>query len=355
MNIEKYGFHYEMMGVHAFENTIGIPARITAVHRELFECISEKGECKARLKTSEYRDDEEAIPTTGDFVMLDFQAQGESRIIKTLPRRTYFSRRDPSASGYGEQMIAANFDYVFIMQSFDRDFNLRRLERYLTLSWQSGALPVIVLTKADLLEDNAMQLNAVKKLAVGVDVFAISSATGDGLDLLSKYLKPEKTIVFLGSSGVGKSTLVNTLAGEKIMATKEVREDDHRGRHSTTHRQLIMLQNGVMIIDTPGMRELGMWDVSEGLGQTFADVESYLGNCRFRDCTHGNEPGCAVKTAIRNGALSPERWESYLQLGTEARYTNDKMGYLKDKAKGQKEITLKLKAWKKSDCQHPIA
>ncbi|MDR2901232.1 MAG: ribosome small subunit-dependent GTPase A [Treponema sp.] len=349
MNIEKYGFHYEMMGVHAFENTIGIPARITAVHRELFECISEKGECKARLKASEYRDDEEAIPTTGDFVLLDWQEQGESRILKTLQRKTFFSRRDPSSSGNGEQIVAANFDYVFIMQSLNHNFNFRRLERYLTLAWQSDAVPVIILTKADLQEDNSPQLSAVKNLAVGVDVFAISSITGDGIHSLSKYLLSGKTIVFLGSSGVGKSTLVNTLAGEKIMATREIRDDDSRGRHATTHRQLIMLPNGVMIIDTPGMRELGMWDVSEGLGQSFSDVEAYLGTCKFNNCTHQNEPGCAIKIALCNGELSSERWESYLKLKNEARYTDDKTEYLRDKEKWQKEITRKIKDWQKSD------
>jgi ribosome biogenesis GTPase len=346
MTLEKYGFFYETMN----DNDVGIPARITAVHRKLFECITEKGECKAHLKTSEFRDAEESIPTTGDFVLLDWQEQCESRILKTLPRKTFFSRRDPSFAGYKEQILAANFDYVFIMQSLDRDFNIRRLERYLTLAWQSGAIPVIILTKADLQEDNSVQLSAVKNLAVGVDVFAISSFSGNGLHSLSKYLKSGKTIVFLGSSGVGKSTLVNTLASTKIMATKEVREDDSRGRHTTTHRQLIILQNGVMIIDTPGLRELGMWDVSEGLGQSFADVEAYLGKCRFSDCSHRNEPGCAVKIAIRNGELSPERWESYLQLGVEARYTDDKMEYLKDKAKWFKEIALKVKEWQKYDC-----
>jgi ribosome biogenesis GTPase len=248
-------------------------------------------------------------------------------------------------------LIAANFDYVFIMQSLDRDFNLRWMERYLTLAWQSGAIPVIILTKADLQDDNSIKRNAVENLAVGVDVYALSSVTGDGLDALSKYMKRGKTIVFLGSSGVGKSTLVNTLAGEKIMATKKVREDDHRSRHATTHRQLVMLKNGVMIIDTPGLRELGMWNVSEGLGQSFADVEAHFGNCRFRDCTHRNEPGCAIKIAIRNGELSPERWESYVQLGVEARYTDDKMGYLRDKAKWYKQISIMVKEWQKHDYQ----
>lgn len=345
MNIEKYG--YQPTNIH--RNIPGTPARITAVHREHFEFACEAGNGIAYLKASEYRAGNELFPTTGDFVMLDWQNNGPSRIVKTLPRKTYFSRLDPSSSGHAEQAVAANFDYVFIMQSLDRDFNLRRLERYLTLAWQSGATPAVILTKADTVDNFSMQLHAVQNLAIGVDVFAVSVTDGIGLVQLSDYLRPGKTIVFLGSSGVGKSSLVNTLAGSQVMATKDTRKKDGRGRHATTHRQLIMLPNGGMVIDTPGMRELGMWDVTEGLGQSFADVEQYFDHCKFSDCSHRSEPGCAIKGAIRSGKLSAQRWESYLHLGTEARFTDDKAEYLRGKAKWFKEIALMKKKGVETD------
>ena len=315
----------------------GIPARITAVHKERYALVCEYGATYGRLKTKEYFGGSEVFPTTGDFVLMHYLPNSDSQIIKTLPRRTFFSRRDPTP-GRGEQAVAANFDYVFLMQSLNQDFNTKRLERYLTLAWQSGAVPVVVLTKADLVETCEPYIRIVEQLAVGVSIHAVSSKTGVGLDSLSGYMMPGKTIVFLGSSGVGKSSLLNALAGEEIMDVNGIREDDGRGRHTTTHRQLIMLKNGAMIIDTPGMRELGMWDVSSGLGEAFADVEQYLGMCKFRDCKHESEPGCAIREAIANGALSQKRWESYIRLKTEANYSDDKAAFLRQKQQRNKNI-----------------
>lgn len=335
MTIQNYGFSPLTIS----EPTDGTPARVTAVYRDRFEVVCDQGTGLAHLKAGAYRQGTELYPTTGDFVLLDWQQEGESRILKTLPRKTFFSRLDPSSVGHGEQAIAANFDYVFLLQSLGRDFNPRRLERYLTLAWQSGAVPVILLTKADTAADCSTQIRAAQKLAAGVGVFAVSARTGEGLDQLSDYLKPGKTIVFLGSSGVGKSTLVNALAGNQVMATGGVREQDGRGRHTTSHRQLVLLPSGVMIIDTPGMRELGMWDVSDGLGRSFSDVEQYFGQCKFRDCRHQSEPGCGVRGAITRGELSPERWESYQRLGTEARYADNKGEYLREKQAWHKEIS----------------
>ena len=311
MNIHDYGI------LPNTENLPGIPARVTAVHKERYEIVCAHGLTHARLKTKEYYVDTRDFPTTGDFVMINYIENGDSQILETLPRRTFFSRREPGPVPR-DQAVAANFDYVFIMQSLNLDFSPRRLERYLTLAWQSGATPVILLTKADLVEDYWDFLTAVERVAVGVDTHVISAHTGQGLPRLNAYLQPGKTLVFLGSSGVGKSSLVNALAGEEIMAVNAIREDDSRGRHTTTHRQLIRLKSGVMIIDTPGMRELGMWDVSEGLGNSFADVESYLGKCRFSDCRHEREPGCAIRAAIKAGELDPERWTSYQKLSEEA-------------------------------------
>ena len=311
MNINDYGT------VPNYGNLPGIPARVTAVHKERYEIVCEHGVTHARLKTKEYYVETQDFPTTGDFVMINYIENGDSQIIATLPRRTFFSRREPGPIPR-DQAVAANFDYVFIMQSLNLDFNPKRLERYLTLAWQSGATPVILLTKADLVEDYWEYLTQVERICAGVNVHVVSAHTGYGLQRLNSYLQPGKTVVFLGSSGVGKSSLVNALAGEEIMAVKAIREDDSKGRHTTTHRQLIRLQSGVMIIDTPGMRELGMWDVSDGIGDAFADVERFMGKCRFSDCRHESEPGCAIKAAIASGELDIHRWESYQKLKAEA-------------------------------------
>ena len=311
MNVTDYG------NVPNTENYPGIPARVTAVYKERYEIVCDHGLTYAKLKTKEYYGGSELFPTTGDFVMIHYIPNGDSQIIATLPRSTFFSRREPGPIPR-DQAVAANFDYVFIMQSLNQDFNPKRLERYLTLAWQSGATPVILLTKADLVEDYWDYLSQVERVAAGVNAHVVSAQTGYGLERLNAYLQPGKTVVFLGSSGVGKSSLVNALAGETIMTVGGIREDDSKGRHTTTHRQLIRLSSGVMIIDTPGMRELGMWDVSEGLADAFGDVERFLGKCRFSDCSHTSEPGCAIKAAMESGELDVERWESYRKLKDEA-------------------------------------
>ena len=338
MNLKDYGFMPDMMT----ENERGIPARIVAVHKERYALICEYGETYARLKTKEYYGGYEEFPTVGDFVMMDFVPSGDSRIFATLPRKTFFSRRDPTP-GRGEQAVAANFDYVFIMQSLNQDFNERRLERYLTLAWQSGAVPVIVLTKADLTEEYEPYIRIAERIASDVCVHVVSSRNGFGLEELRAYLKPGNTIALLGSSGIGKSSLVNALAEEELMRVNGIREDDSKGRHTTTHRQLIMLKSGAMIIDTPGMRELGMWDVSEGLGEAFADVEQYIGRCKFSDCRHLSEPGCAIKEAIAAGELSKARWDSYCKLKREAKYSDDKDARMREKQKRNKGFVKKYR------------
>ena len=330
-----------------YEGMAGIPARVTSVHKERYGIVSEHGETFARLKTREYYLDGQAFPTTGDYVMINYIDNGDSQILATLPRRTYFSRKDPDPAR-GEQAVAANFDYVFIMQSLNLDFNPKRLERYLTLAWQSGAIPVVVLTKADLTGNYGDYLTRIEQVAAGVDVRIVSARTGFGMDTLKEYLTPGNTIVFLGSSGVGKSSLVNALAGEEVMAAGEIREDDSKGRHTTTHRQLLRLSDGVMIIDTPGMRELGMWGVTEGLEEAFSDVEKYLGKCRFRDCRHESEPGCAIRQAIDSGELDAARWESYRNLQSEAKYADDKQALLRQKQQWHKGIQ-KIKKMNKKE------
>ena len=338
---------YDCGEIPNYEGMAGIPARVTSVHKERYGIVCEHGDTFARLKTREYYLDGQAFPTTGDYVMINYIDNGDSQILATLPRRTYFSRKDPDPAR-GEQAVAANFDYVFIMQSLNLDFNPKRLERYLTLAWQSGAIPVVVLTKADLTGDYGDYLVRIEQVAAGVDVRIVSARTGFGMDTLKEYLTPGNTIVFLGSSGVGKSSLVNALAGEEVMTAGEIREDDSKGRHTTTHRQLLRLSGGVMIIDTPGMRELGMWGVTEGLEAAFSDVEQYLGKCRFRDCRHESEPGCAIRQAIAAGELDAARWESYRNLQSEAKYADDKQALLRQKQQWHKGIQ-KIKKMNKKE------
>jgi ribosome biogenesis GTPase / thiamine phosphate phosphatase len=247
---------------------------------------------------------------TGDWVLL-----AEETLRVALPRRTALvrgaGRRDTRA-----QVLAANVDVVLIVTSINEDMNLRRLERYLTLAWESGAKPVFVLTKADLADDVDAVVKEVESIAFGVPVVAISNVSGAGLDVLRSHLGPGVTAALLGSSGVGKSTLVNTLLGEELLETREIR-DDGKGRHTTTRRELVQLPGGALVIDTPGMREIQLWVADEGLEEAFEDVTELFGRCRFSDCGHESEPGCAVKAAIEDGSLSAERWESYLKLQRE--------------------------------------
>ena len=323
-----------------------LPARITAVHRERYELISQTGRQYGKLKTSTYYGREpHPFPTVGDFVLIREVTGGDCQIVKTLPRRSYFSRLDPDPSGAKEQAVAANFDTVFIMQSLNQNFNLRRLERYLALTWQSGGTPVIVLTKVDLADDPESQVREAAAVAAGTDVVAVSAKTGEGLAQLDTYLKKGTTCVFLGSSGVGKSSLLKALMGSDVMAVKEIREDDARGRHTTTHRQMVTLPSGVHIIDTPGVRELGMWESDDGIGDSvsdvFSDVEAFLGTCKFSDCRHESEPGCTILAAIENGELDKKRFKSYQKLEREAQYA-------KKSADIRARIALKATVKKKS-------
>lgn len=261
-SIQKYGF-IDNENVICNEGTV--VARVVAVHRERYELICNKGFVYGRLKSSVYYNStSEIYPTVGDFVLINYVETGDSIIRKTLERRTVFLRKDPASKLHKSaesdicQAVAANFDYVFIVTSLNNDFSIGRVERYLTTAYQSGAVPVIILTKSDLIDDYSDMLSSLKEIAGNTKIHVISSKTGYGVDTLSNYFKPGKTVVFLGSSGVGKSSLINKLAGREIMSTGSIREDDSKGRHTTTYRQLIMLDSGAMVIDTPGMRELSL-------------------------------------------------------------------------------------------------
>jgi ribosome biogenesis GTPase len=294
------------------------PGRVAVQHRGAYDVLTEDGElrCDVAGRLYEEASSPADLPAVGDWVAIAARPEeGAGTVQAVLPRRTKFSRKTAWQASE-EQVLAANVDVAFIVTSLNDELNLRRLERYLTLAWESGARPVLVLTKADLADDVPAAVAAVESVAFGAPVHAISSVSGEGLDAIRAHLRPGVTAALLGSSGVGKSTLVNTLAGEELLETREIR-DDGKGRHTTTRRELVQLPGGALVIDTPGMREVQLWIAEEGLEEAFSDVTQLFEHCRFSDCAHESEPGCAVKEALANGTLAPERWESYLKLQRE--------------------------------------
>lgn len=302
-----------------------VPARVVIQHRARFVLMGAEGEFSAETAGRFlHNTSTTGLPVVGDWVAVAFKsADSVSTIHAVLPRRSQFVRK---AAGVVDkpQVVAANFDVVLLTTGLDTDFNLRRIERYLTAAWGTGAQPVVVLTKADLVENVAEMVAQVEAVALGAPVLAVSAPTGQGLERLRTFLTPGTTAVMLGMSGVGKSTLVNALAGEARQAVGEVRATDGRGRHTTTHRELVLLPGGALLLDTPGMRELGLWDPGEANAQTFEDIEALARECRFRDCSHMAEPGCAVQAALRSGALAPERLESYRKLDREGAFISRK-------------------------------
>jgi len=296
-----------------------VPARVAVQHRGAYLLFSELGELRATVAGRLEHDAAGAgdLPAVGDWVAVATRAEeGTATIQAVLPRHTKFSRK-VALTASEEQVLAANVDTVFLVTSLNEDLNLRRLERYLALAWESGAQPVVILTKSDLCGDVALRVLEVEAVAFGVPVQPISTVTGEGLELVRSYLVHGETVALLGSSGVGKSTLVNTLAGEVLLAVREIRESDGEGRHTTSHRQLVLLPEGGLVLDTPGMRELQLWESSDGVGEAFVDIEELAAQCRFSDCAHRTEPGCAVQAALENGTLLLGRWTSYKKLQAE--------------------------------------
>jgi ribosome biogenesis GTPase / thiamine phosphate phosphatase len=303
-----------------------VAGRVAVQHRGAYDVLTAVGElrCDVTGRLVHEASSPAELPVVGDWVAVAPRAdEAGGTIHAVLPRRTKFSRKTAWQAAE-EQVLAANVDVVFLVTSLNDDLNLRRLERYLTLAWESGAQPVIVLTKSDLHPAPDAAVAEVGVIAQGVPVLAISNLTGAGLDAVRSYLGPGVTAALLGSSGVGKSTLVNTLAGEELLATQEIR-DDGKGRHTTIRRELVQLPDGSLVIDTPGMRELQLWAADDGLEEAFEDVTELFAHCRFSDCAHDTEPGCAVRAAIEAGTLSAERWDSYVKLERELEHLDRKL------------------------------
>ncbi len=293
-------------------------ARVKSRYKGSYRVVADDFECYAELKGSlDYSITElSKYPTVGDFVMVDYEKQSDRALIhEVLTRKSEFKRNSVSEKGQS-QVVVANIDYAFICMSLNNNFNLNRLERYISITWDSGATPIIILTKADLCDDVEAKIREVEEVSNFCDVVAVSMFE-DIRDKLCKYLQPSKTISFLGSSGVGKSTMINKLLGDTIIETKEIDKND-KGRHTTTNREMYVLDSGAVLIDTPGMRELGI--TSSDIEISFDDIYELEQNCKFSDCTHKNEPNCAILEALKNGDLDERRLKNYIKIKHENGY-----------------------------------
>ncbi|WP_438448647.1 ribosome small subunit-dependent GTPase A [Gorillibacterium sp. sgz5001074] len=320
MNLELWGWRSLFEASMAPYRTEGWTAgRVVLEHKHLYRVMTEHGELLAEIsgKLRFQASGREDYPAVGDWVVVDARpSEGRATIHAILPRFSKFSRK-VAGQVTEEQIVAVNVDTVFLVQALNQDFNVRRLERYLVLAWESGANPVVILSKADLCADLEEKLAEIHQTAVGVPVHAVSALEGEGLGELAAYVRPGQTVALLGSSGVGKSTLINRMAGQEVLATGDIREEDGRGRHTTTHRELLLLPEGGLLIDTPGMREIQLWEADSGLSAGFQDVEAAAEGCRFHNCSHEREPGCAVRAALEDGTLDADRYESYRKLQKE--------------------------------------
>lgn len=320
------------------DNESGKLGRISEVNKNSYKIIYLGQEIPAKLKGSFYEKDADELPVVGDYVTFLYNGQGDSMILSVCERKSFLQRPDQAKTAVMQYMVA-NVDYLFIVTSLNEDYNYNRIARYASIALQGNTTPVVILTKSDLCSNPGRYIREVEGISDKVRVHAISAIYEIGLDELKGYMTPGTTICLMGSSGAGKSTLINALTGEETMKTSGIREDDDKGRHTTTYRKLIELANGVTIIDTPGMREVGMANVQDGIDDTFSDIVELESRCKFSNCRHDTEPGCAIKAAIESGELSAERYELYVSLGRE----NTKNYAHK------KEISKWHKAYKKFD------
>jgi len=337
--LKRYGWdaHFESGFASVWKNGLE-PGRILEESRQRFRVYTANGELWAevsgrfRFKTVA----RENFPAVGDWLALRL-LPGEDRAVVegVLPRKSQFIRK-VAGKQTEAQVVGANMDWVFVMMSLNQDFSARRLERYLVLAWESGASPVVILSKSDLCDDKEAAVARIRREAGGVPVHAISALTGEGLDELCAYLTTGKTIALLGSSGVGKSTLVNEFLGSPSLKTQPIRAHDDCGRHTTTTRQLLLLPGGAMVLDTPGMRELQLWEAKDGMQMAFEEIEVWASRCRFRDCIHQHEPGCAVREAIAAGTLDEKRFQSYEKLKREMKHLALKQNGLAERLEKQR-------------------
>ena len=320
INLKRYGFDDRFKQEASYYEGM-YPARVSEQHHYLYKVIGEQEEMQAAVsgKLHYAAGGTMDFPAVGDWVMIDRTggSAGNAVISHILERKSVFARKAAGSSNTA-QIVAANIDTVFICMSLNADFNLRRLERYLSIAWDSSAAPVIVLTKADLCSDLSQKLAEVESAGAGTDIIVSSCMQEDGFKCVKTYITEGQTVAFIGSSGVGKSTLINRLLGKDLLVTREIRGDDDKGRHTTTSRQLILLPEGGVVIDTPGMRELQLY--TGNLQKAFEDIEELSLKCRYKDCTHTAEPGCAVKNAVEKGIVSEKRLENYLKLQRETAY-----------------------------------
>ncbi len=323
LSLDDLGWSPRLDAAFAEHRSAGFsPARVSLEHTHIYRVLTPDGELLARVSGRLRHDAFERadFPVVGDWVAIDPpQPDADARIRAVLPRFSRFSRRaagDPTE----EQVLAANIDIALLVSGLDFDFNPRRIERYLLTAWDSGAAPVIVLNKADLVDAPHTFVEQVAASARGVPIVVVSAKRPESMAVLREHVGRGKTAVLLGSSGVGKSSIANTLIGEELLRTREVRTSDSRGRHTSSNRQMILVPGGGILIDTPGMRELQLWDTSEALGSAFADVDALAESCRFRDCGHQGEPGCAVADAVADGRLDAGRLESYRKLHLEQEF-----------------------------------
>jgi ribosome biogenesis GTPase len=304
MSLEKYGWG-PFFSQQLESNSTFIPGRVSSQHGGLYRVLTDTGEVVANVsgRLRNFALSSSELPAVGDWVLLQRREQARAVIHRVLSRRTQLSRRAPGKRSE-EQIMAANVDTVFIVTALDADFSVRRMERYLSLVYESGAIPVLVLNKCDVAEDAGGKRLSTESIARGSALHLVSAHSGEGVVELHRYLKPGRTVAFIGSSGVGKSTLINVLFGNDVQLTRAIRVKDSKGRHTTTYRRLIPMPGGAMLLDTPGMREVQLWAEDEALHSSFGDIAEAARDCRFRDCTHQHEPGCAVRESIDAERLS---------------------------------------------------